>query len=244
MNEQFSSAIRDGRSDRRVARDAKDRLTVDLRRRILTLELEPGIHLDETSLSRAYGISRTPLRDVFRHLAGEGFIQLRDNRGAVVAPMDHKTLRVFFQTAPLIYVAVARLAAENAQPAQIDDLRAMQTAMTTAVDRGEANDIVYCHNQFHMSVGEMAANPYLLPSLQRLLIDHSRIGHSFWHGPVAHRDSFLERVVGRQDSLIDRLASRDAEAAAEAAIDVWNLSRAYLEQAVRPDPLPIDTAAR
>ena len=59
-------------------------------------------------------VPRTPLREVFRLLAGEGYIQIRDNRGTIVSPMSHRTLRDFFMTAPLIYASVARLAARNA----------------------------------------------------------------------------------------------------------------------------------
>ena len=50
----------------------KDQLYSDLKKQILTLVLEPGTSLDEQSLSERYSISRTPLREVFRTLAGEG----------------------------------------------------------------------------------------------------------------------------------------------------------------------------
>ena len=94
----------------------------DLKRRILTLDLEPGTDLDETQLSKEYGISRTPLRDVFRHLAGEGFLAIENNRGASVSPLSHKTLRDFFLAAPMVYAAVSKLAARNAKSPQIEEL--------------------------------------------------------------------------------------------------------------------------
>ena len=63
----------------------------DLRRRILTQALEPGAYLDETQLADQYGMSRPPLREVLRQLAGEGYVDLREGRGAQVAAMTHKT---------------------------------------------------------------------------------------------------------------------------------------------------------
>ena len=99
-----------------MSKSSKERLYADLKRKILTLSLEPGAHLDEMTLSADYGISRTPLREVFRRLAGEGYIQIRDNRGTIVSPMSHKSLRDFFQTAPMIYASIARLAVQNAKP--------------------------------------------------------------------------------------------------------------------------------
>ncbi|UCH41503.1 MAG: GntR family transcriptional regulator, partial [Gammaproteobacteria bacterium] len=83
----------------------------DLKKRILTLELEPGEALDEASLSEHYRISRTPLREILRGLAGEGCVEIINNRGAYVSSMSHKVLRDFFVTAPMIYSAIGRLAA-------------------------------------------------------------------------------------------------------------------------------------
>ena len=85
----------------------------EIRTRILTMGIAPGAALDESALSEEFGVSRTPVREVLQRLAGEGYVALADNRGAKVASMDLSTMRTFFQTAPLIYSTVARLAAEN-----------------------------------------------------------------------------------------------------------------------------------
>ncbi len=87
--------------------------------RILTLDIEPGSVLDETELSKEYDVSRTPLREVFQRLSGEGYLSLQENRGAKVSSMDIASMRNFFQSAPMIYAAVARLAAENSNKKQI-----------------------------------------------------------------------------------------------------------------------------
>ncbi len=226
-----------------MSRTDKDRLYADLKRKIVTLELAPGAHLDETTLSAEYGMSRTPLRDVFRQLAGEGYIEIRDNRGTIVSPMSHKTLRDFFQTAPMIYASVARLAAQNATPAQIAELRAVQARFRTAVDAGAAEDMVYWNDRFHYVMGEMADNQYLMPSLQRLLIDHARIGQTFWRARDAEMRARIAAAADQHDQFIDLIEAGDAEAAVALTLDHWALSRDHMEIFVRPDPLPIDTAA-
>ncbi|MFT5896912.1 MAG: DNA-binding GntR family transcriptional regulator, partial [bacterium] len=38
----------------------------DLKWKILTMKLEPGSDLDEVRLSEQHGLSRTPVRDIFR----------------------------------------------------------------------------------------------------------------------------------------------------------------------------------
>jgi len=104
----------------------------DLRMRILSQDIAPGSGLDEVSLSAQYEISRTPLREILHRLAGEGYVEIEENRGARVASMDLPVMRVFFQTAPLVYSTVARLAAENRTGQQIDRLKATQVSFTRA----------------------------------------------------------------------------------------------------------------
>ena len=48
-----------------------------LRNDILTLELEPGAPLDETSLAARFNLSRSPIREALIRLAGEGLVGAR-----------------------------------------------------------------------------------------------------------------------------------------------------------------------
>lgn len=218
----------------------KERLYADLKRKILTLEFEPGANLDETSLSLEYGISRTPLRDVFRQLAGQGYIQIRDNRGTIVSPMSHKSMRDFFMTAPLIYASIARLAAQNARPAQIAELKEAQRQFRKAVDSNSAEEMVFWNDRFHFVMGRMADNQYLMPSLQRLLIDHARIGQTFWRAHNPQMKGRITAAAGHHDRFIELIEAGDEEGAVALTLDHWALSRDDLEMFVRPDPLPIN----
>ena len=222
-----------------MAKSDKERLYSDLKRKILTLELEPSTSLDETTLSAAYGISRTPLRDVFRQLAGEGYIQIRDNRGTIVSPMSHKTMRDFFMTAPLLYSTISRLAAQNAQTEQIEELRRVQENFREAVKATSVEGMVFWNDRFHFVMGEMADNHYLMPSLQRLLIDHARIGQTFWRARSADMHARIETAASQHDQLIDAIAAGDEETAVSVTLDHWALSRDHIELFVRPEPLPI-----
>ena len=115
----------------------------DLRRRILSTELEPGLDLDEAGLSEYYSMSRTPLREVLQRLQGEGYVVTSENRGAKVASMDIGVLRTFFQTAPMVYANIARLACENRTGPQIDDLKRAQLAFARAAKSSEAAEAAF-----------------------------------------------------------------------------------------------------
>ena len=215
----------------------------DLRARILTLDIAPGAGLEEASLSAAYGISRTPLREVLQRLAGEGYVELSEQRGARVASMDLRTLQAFFRTAPLIYASTARLAAENRTPSQVDELRQVQAGFAEAVRAGDAAEMALRNHRFHELIGEMAANPYLMPSLRRLLIDHARLGQTFYRAASTEETAAIGEASRQHEQMIEAIESGDAEAAADLTLKHWDLSRDRIERFVRPDPLPLKFTA-
>lgn len=220
-------------------RSKKAMCAEDLRRRILTQALEPGCYLDETEISEAYQISRPPLREILRQLAGEGYVVLHENRGAQVAPMTHKTMRNFFVAAPMIYAAVSRLAAQHATPAQIMRLKDAQLLFRAAIRDGDAATRALMNERFHAIIGEMADNEYLSPSLRRLLIDHTRIGMTFYS--PRNRALAEQRAVAadQHDQFITLIEAGDADASADLAIAHWELSRAEIESFVTPAGMQI-----
>ncbi|MGR3637503.1 MAG: GntR family transcriptional regulator, partial [Shimia sp.] len=212
----------------------KEALYESVKAAVLTLELPPGSDLDETALSEEVSLSRTPLREVFRNLAGEGYLDLRENRGARVSEMSHKTLRDFFLAAPMIYGAVMRLAAVNRTDAQIAVLQTAQDDFRAALRSGSGSDRALANNRFHEVTGEMADNIYLLPSFQRLLIDHARISMTFYRPQDDDMAHNVTEAAAQHDDVIAAIQARDEAACGQLAIDHWNLSRGQIELFVMP----------
>ena len=220
-----------------TAKDKKVALLSDLRREILTMAKEPGVDLDEVSLSEKYGLSRTPLRDAFRELAGEGYVSMHKNRGARVAEMGHRTLRDFFLAAPMIYSSITQLAAENATTAQLDELKDAQKAFKASLRSGDASDRTLANNHFHAITGEMADNLYLQPSLNRLLIDHARISVTFYQPRNSSMAENVSLASKQHDGIIEAIEKGDGAKAAQLAMDHWELSRGQIELFVMPTAL-------
>ncbi|WP_170479773.1 GntR family transcriptional regulator [Ruegeria arenilitoris] len=229
-----------------ASRSKKSELYEHLKSAVLTLALNPGEDLDEVSLSEEFNLSRTPLREVFRQLAGEGFVELRENRGARVSAMTYTTLRDFFLAAPMIYGAVLQLAATNAKPDQIKSLKLAQDTFKATLRSGSAADRAMANNKFHEITGEMADNVYLLPSFKRLLIDHARIGMTFYRPQDQLMADKLSEASSQHDAIIAAIETCDEAAAAQLATDHWNLSRGQIEQYVTPAALdvPMGSMAR
>ena len=214
----------------------------DLKRKIITLKLAPGATLDEINLSQEYDISRTPLREIFQKLAGEGYVEITNNRGAMVSSMDYKNVRNFFITAPMIYSSIGRLATENenATREQLSELQDVQDNFRKAVKQQQLDSIVLHNDHFHRLIGKMANNPYLQLSYERLLIDHARISQALYRTTDAEMTASLEHEVDQHEAMIEYLAIGDVERMVTLTKEHWELSKTYMERYIFPDSLPID----
>jgi DNA-binding GntR family transcriptional regulator len=232
-----ASAAEEGPTDRKAL------LEQTLRRRIVSMELAPGAVLDEVSLSEEFGLSRPPVRELMRQLAAEGYIELEPNRPARVAAMSYESLRNFFLAAPLVYVATTQLAAEHATAADIVRLKAIQARFRQAIDENNLVDRVFYNDQFHHEIGVAARNPYLMPSLRRLLIDHARLGMTFYRAPTSNDlQERLQTAVIQHDQIIEAIERRDTVAAGEIVRAHMDLSRRNMAEFVTPQGLEVALA--
>ena len=227
-----------------MTRFSKDDCLADMRRRILSTDLQPGHDLDEVGLAERYGMSRTPLREVLQRLQGEGYVVMSQNRGAKVASMDIAVLRTFFQTAPMVYANIARLACENRTGAQLDARKAAQGDFAKATKSGKPDDAALANHQFHAIIGHMAHNAYLVAALDRLLIDHTRLSQTFYRPASPSETMLVLKAVEQHDAMIAAIEAGEGALAIDLTIQHWDLSRDRMERFVRPNPLPVDVIPR
>lgn len=223
-----------------VSGDRKTQLYDAVRRRIVSMELAPGAVVDELALCDEFGLSRPPVRELMRQLAGEGYIELEHNRPARVTPMSYQSLRSFFLAAPLIYVATSQLAAQLATPEDVARLQDIQRRFKAAIAQKDTEGRVFYNDQFHAEIGAIARNAYLLPSLRRLLIDHARLGKIFYRAPATddmRRD--LELAVVQHDQIVEAIERHDAEGVGELVRAHMDLSRRRMTEYVIPDALDV-----
>lgn len=187
-----------------------------LRRRILRLELEPGTELDEATLSRRFGVSRTPIREALIRLSSEGLVTLQRGRGARVAPLDLSGLRGFFEGLDVLQRAVTRLAALRRTAGELDTmerhLRSFEKG-ARSLDSEAVNDANY---EFHLAIGKAGHSSYLCDSYRLILAESQRVTYlcfSEYESADRSLPAHLERTMQEHRQMFEAIRVQDADAA-------------------------------
>jgi len=154
----------------------------DLRRRMLTGKIVPGVSLSTRSLALEMGVSQMPIRDALSRLAAEGAVQIRSKRRIEVAPMTPERFADILACRLLLEPEAAVLALPNLTPSLMKQLREIDSALDRSLESGDV--LAYMENNFRFHFTIYQANER--PVLNRLI-------ESLWlqFGP------FMRVVTGR-----------------------------------------------
>lgn len=94
-----------------------------LRAMIQSCELTAGSWVDEVSLTKELGISRTPLREALKVLANEGLVRLEPRRGCFINELSPRDIDDIF---PLMAMLEGRCAYEAARKISDQDLKRLE----------------------------------------------------------------------------------------------------------------------
>lgn len=216
------------------------RLVYDgLRREILSLALDPGSPLDETSLSERFAMSRTPVREALQRLIAEGLATTLPNRNTVVTPIDFARLPAYFEALTLMYRVTTRGAALKAAGADLSAVRERQREFAAAVEAHDALAMIEANREFHVAIAEIHDNFYFTALFAKLLDEGRRILRLYYS---SFDDALPRQYVEEHDELVSAIErgdvlSADRLAAAHAAQIVRQIQE-FLARDLR-DPIDL-----
>lgn len=211
---------------------------------ILDLELKPGTLLDETLVSRQFSVSRSPVREALIRLSAEGLVQTLRNRTSIVAQFDVGALPAYFDAMQLLYRVSARLAAANATPPQIEQLRRIVREHEHALHRNDMRSMVRFNHDFHSAIAQMSDNQFINSWMLGLLDQGQRILRLYAHSLGDH---VPDTVLKPHRDMVEAIAAGDGERAEDAGrADAQALIDAFKRNlSDRPTAtLALDPAAR
>ncbi len=188
-----------------------ERLRESIEEEIATGKLLPGAHLDEVDLATRFGVSRTPIREALRLLLGEGLIETRPQRGAVVAQVTPQRLIEMFEVMAELEGMCARLAARRMSDEELAKIEAAHEACRGSAAARDADAYFYNNERFHYAIYAASHNTFLFEqasALQRKLRPYRRLQLRVRNRP--------QRSFEEHQAILDALREGDAEKAVQA----------------------------
>ena len=181
---------------------------VAARLRVMVIEgkLLPGARLNERVLCEQLDVSRTPLREAFKMLAGEGLVELLPNRGAVVARMGIDDIEAAFAVIAALEGLAGELAAQNITPAQLAEIRALQFDMLASHTRRDLPGYFRANMRIHALINQAAHNPVLTETFQRL---NTRLYATRYRSNLSNER--WDKAIEEHGEMLKLLAARDGK---------------------------------
>ena len=187
---------------------------LQLKERILTLQLRPGMFLNELALSEMLGIGRMPVHQAVQRLKVEGLVEVIPRKGLVIRPDSLKDMLSLLEARLALEPNITALAAERASKEQIVALKKIVMDSKRIVKQTERMSFMSLDRAFHALIGDAAGNK-ILADAQRPLHERSEL---IWHLRVMREDGL---VVNQREhmNIFTAIAERDANAARKAMED-------------------------
>jgi DNA-binding GntR family transcriptional regulator len=97
-------------------------IAAELRAELMEGTLRPGSELSQVMLAERFGVSRIPIRDALRILAGEELVEFHANRGAKAIALTPAEVREIYGLRVLLECDCLRRAAKNMTPADLEEI--------------------------------------------------------------------------------------------------------------------------
>jgi DNA-binding GntR family transcriptional regulator len=209
----------------RNGRVAEDRMFSAIVDAILDQRLAPGTKLKERELAEIFGSSRAAVRTVLNRLGHSLLVELRPNRGAIIANPSAAETRDLLEARRLLEAALVQRLARTLSAKDLAALRRFVADEKRAYERGDLKQGKRLSIQFHKRLAETAGNATLDRFIEHLICRTPLLGNG-GNGAYCGADEHRE--------IVEALARRDGTAAARRMTE----HLAHLEKELLPDEAP------
>lgn len=175
-------------------------------------ELQPGEVLSENRISKALGISRTPVREALHQLAQEGLIQVIPGRAVTVAAPSARSIMDVVHLRLLLEPELVRLAAEVVTREEKAALIETVDKMELACSQGDHMSWSRADTVFHEILGDACPNALL----GELVVQMRNRAHYLANIDSQTNPARLAACTQEHRRIVERLSAHDADGAADA----------------------------
>jgi DNA-binding GntR family transcriptional regulator len=140
---------------------------------ILEQRLRPETKLTENDLCDVFGVSRTIIRKVLLRLSLDRVVELRPNRGAIIAAPDPGEVRDIFDARRLLEDGIVAAAAKKCRPGDAAALKTMLRQEHACIRAQDMSGAIRLSGDFHLKLADIAENRPLRELLRQLVAQTS-----------------------------------------------------------------------
>lgn len=171
---------------------------------ILTGQLRPGTALVEAELAARFGVSKTPVREALKTLAGTGLVEMSQYKGATVRTVDATMARSVYDVRLLLEPEALRRAVSSGASLQTASDALQRSA--TAADQAERS---LANRDFHRALYGGCGNQLLVRMLDDLRDQAALVSAVAWQAVPS-----WEREAREHQEILAAALAGDAEGSA------------------------------
>ncbi len=184
-----------------------------LRKDILQGKLVQGFKLTEQLICDEYHVSRTPVREAFKQLELEGFIETIPNRGAFVVGFSAQDILDMHELRKAYEILAVRWAIERITKDELEGLEEAFEFMEFYTNKKDVEKMLNINMNFHELIYKAAHNRMIknVLSSYQIYLKQSKKNRSY-----ADVDEYLTQVLKEHKMIFEAFINKDVDAGVKA----------------------------
>jgi GntR family transcriptional regulator, rspAB operon transcriptional repressor len=175
-----------------------------LRDDILRMRRRPGDPIVEKQIARAYGVSRTPVREAMLKLSDEGLVDIFPQSGTYVARIPVDELPESMAIRRALEEGAVKLAAALATVEDIHSLQGSLELQRKAMDKGDWEAFHNADESLHCAIANASGYPRFWEVTQQVKVHIDRFRRLALPEPGR-----IERVFREHAAIVEAIADHD-----------------------------------
>jgi DNA-binding GntR family transcriptional regulator len=195
-------------------RTLHDEVLPRVRDMIIEGVLDAGTRINETELCLRLGVSRTPLREAIKTLAGEGLIELVTSKGAVVRRFTRTDVAHMLESIKLFEMFSARNACLRATDAEIKAVAKLHKSMVQEYRKRNRLNYYKLNQEIHSELVRLGGNPVVAELHNIIQARLKRIRYvgnqeaSKWANAMAEHEEMMKALAARDGAALAEMMGR------------------------------------